>query len=363
LAIGKRLRYEILKRDGFKCRYCHDGEVLITVDHVIPRSLGGSDDPDNLVACCDDCNAGKTSTLPGGANVSGPADDLIRWVRAMKHAAYLARDHNDAMNRYRDGFKEVWDRWRFTADKGPVPLPENWGHFIDQFSTGGLPGWAWSRIVENAMSASVRGDRFKYACDLAWKSLSALQRDARAELAGDADAAWRARDTEAIVNAAVHVWQSHWMPENQRYPSSELIAKFRAQAVELYPERMGAADLMRAAERVASWDTVDLERWLDVEHGDDYWNWDAEDALHWWKDQWTKAAGLPPSQEEADRAALHIRASVVAGYRDVDQAAWCAGGDLTAEIVNYLPSASHTLEGLISDAAWDAEHGETEGDE
>lgn len=358
MAITKRLRFEVLKRDGFKCKYCHRSEVIINVDHVIPKALGGTDDPGNLVASCDDCNAGKTSTLPGGATVADVGDDLIRWTRAMKAAGYVARQHDDAMNGYRDGFKTIWDRWRFAADKSTVPLPENWGHFVDQFFIGGLPSWAWSRIVENAMSASVRSDRFKYACDLAWKSLATIQRDAQADFMGDADSNWQARETEAVINAAVHVWQSHWMPEHQRYPSSELVAEFRAQTKESYPEDIGAVELMRAAERIASWDAVDFERWMNVEYSDDYWNWDAEDALSWWKQQWTKAAGVPPSQKEVDRAALNIRASVIAGYSELDPASWCAGGDLTTEIANYFRPAPHALEGLIADAAWDAEHGD-----
>jgi 5-methylcytosine-specific restriction endonuclease McrA len=61
--ISKRLRYEILRRDGHHCRYCGLGsdEVTITVDHVIPTALGGTDDPSNLVAACRDCNSGKAS--------------------------------------------------------------------------------------------------------------------------------------------------------------------------------------------------------------------------------------------------------------------------------------------------------------
>lgn len=32
---------------------------LATVDHIIPRSRGGTDDPSNLVICCHDCNSSK----------------------------------------------------------------------------------------------------------------------------------------------------------------------------------------------------------------------------------------------------------------------------------------------------------------
>lgn len=265
MAISKRLRFEILKRDGFACRYCHRDKVIITVDHVIPRALGGTDHPSNLVASCDDCNAGKTSTLPGGRTVQDVNADLMRWATALKHGA--------------------------------------------------------------------RGD-------------------------------WQARETEAVINAATHVWQSHWMPEHQANPPAELITEFRARAAEIYPELIGPEDLMRAAERVAFWGTPDLGHWYDVEHSDDYWGWAAVDAVATWKREWSKAAGTEPSQEMVRRAELNIRAAIVAGYSaDLDESAYRAGHDLTAEIAKYFQVASHALDHLIADAAWDAERGNDDGGE
>jgi 5-methylcytosine-specific restriction endonuclease McrA len=54
MAVSKRLRYEILRRDNYACRYCGATapDVKLNVDHVIPQSLGGSDKPDNLVTSC-----------------------------------------------------------------------------------------------------------------------------------------------------------------------------------------------------------------------------------------------------------------------------------------------------------------------
>jgi hypothetical protein len=83
VAISKRLRYEVLRRDGFKCRYCHRDQVILTVDHVIPQTLGGSDDPSNLVASCDDCNAGKSSSLPGGPPVRDVPQFALQWSRGL----------------------------------------------------------------------------------------------------------------------------------------------------------------------------------------------------------------------------------------------------------------------------------------
>lgn len=59
-----RLRWNILKRDGYRCTVCgasaNDG-AIIEVDHIITVADGGSDDPSNLQTLCFDCNRGKGS--------------------------------------------------------------------------------------------------------------------------------------------------------------------------------------------------------------------------------------------------------------------------------------------------------------
>lgn len=52
--VPKPLRKQILERDGYTCGYC--GFDATTVDHIIPYSYGGTDDPGNLIACCSICN-------------------------------------------------------------------------------------------------------------------------------------------------------------------------------------------------------------------------------------------------------------------------------------------------------------------
>ncbi len=56
------LRYDILKRDGFKCQLCGMGQidgVRLHVDHIIPVSKGGRTIPSNLRTLCEACNMGK----------------------------------------------------------------------------------------------------------------------------------------------------------------------------------------------------------------------------------------------------------------------------------------------------------------
>ena len=61
IAISKRIRFEVFKRDGFTCQYCgnHPPDILLHVDHIVAVSKGGRNDIDNLVASCEACNLGK----------------------------------------------------------------------------------------------------------------------------------------------------------------------------------------------------------------------------------------------------------------------------------------------------------------
>lgn len=65
MTITKRARFAVLTRDRFTCRYCGRSApaVVLHVDHVHPRSRGGSDDIDNLVSACSECNLSKSSKV------------------------------------------------------------------------------------------------------------------------------------------------------------------------------------------------------------------------------------------------------------------------------------------------------------
>ena len=59
----KKLRLRILARDSYTCAYC--GDNANEVDHIIPLKRGGSDDSENLVACCRTCNIKKKDQSVG----------------------------------------------------------------------------------------------------------------------------------------------------------------------------------------------------------------------------------------------------------------------------------------------------------
>ena len=62
-------RNRIYRRDGHRCVYCLSNKQL-TIDHVIPKSRGGSNDWTNLVTCCNKCNVYKSDRTPEEANMT-----------------------------------------------------------------------------------------------------------------------------------------------------------------------------------------------------------------------------------------------------------------------------------------------------
>ena len=56
-------RKNVLRRDRFRCQYCGSREQL-TIDHILPKSRGGPDSWENLVAACVPCNNRKGNRTP-----------------------------------------------------------------------------------------------------------------------------------------------------------------------------------------------------------------------------------------------------------------------------------------------------------
>jgi 5-methylcytosine-specific restriction endonuclease McrA len=54
-------RRAVFARDGWSCQYC--GAAAENLDHVVPRSKGGTHTWDNVVAACRRCNSRKENRL------------------------------------------------------------------------------------------------------------------------------------------------------------------------------------------------------------------------------------------------------------------------------------------------------------
>jgi 5-methylcytosine-specific restriction endonuclease McrA len=62
-------RRAVFARDRWTCQYCGHERGNLTVDHVVPRSKGGSSTWENIVTCCAPCNRRKGDRLPRQADM------------------------------------------------------------------------------------------------------------------------------------------------------------------------------------------------------------------------------------------------------------------------------------------------------
>ena len=190
MAISRRLRYEVLRRDSYTCRYCgaKAPDVKLNVDAVVPEALGGSHkDPANLITACEACNGGKTSSSPDAPLVADIAEHALEWAQAMRQAQGRALADLKAREAGRGQFAEWWDSWTYEHEgkRHPLPRPGDWEQTVDQLVASGLPLPLLKDCIDRAMGRTKvqNSEKFRYMCGVAWRKLTELQEAARS-LAG-----------------------------------------------------------------------------------------------------------------------------------------------------------------------------------
>jgi 5-methylcytosine-specific restriction endonuclease McrA len=95
-------RKNILLRDRNTCQYC--GTVLpsseLTLDHVIPRSRGGSSTWENLVACCHPCNRRKGNQFPAEGGMKLMREPRAFNLHTSRHIMRLMGRSDDKWRKY-----------------------------------------------------------------------------------------------------------------------------------------------------------------------------------------------------------------------------------------------------------------------
>lgn len=187
MALSKRIRHEIMRRDNHACRYCGQvaPDVKLTIDHVVPVTLGGSDDPTNLVTACVDCNAGKTSVAPDQKVVEDVQADALRWAAAMKRAAEMLADEVSPADAYADAYEAAWDSWTFGFRQETAARPKGWRNSLHSVYKAHLPEQAMLAAVKVAMQADhvYVDNRFRYFMGVCWRKVDEMRSVAEALLA------------------------------------------------------------------------------------------------------------------------------------------------------------------------------------
>jgi len=90
-------RRGVLKRDNFTCQYCGRTQSSsdLTLDHVLPRSRGGKNTWENVVAACKPCNHRKGNRTPAEAHMR-----LLRQPFRPRYLALVVFDVPPAWQKY-----------------------------------------------------------------------------------------------------------------------------------------------------------------------------------------------------------------------------------------------------------------------
>ena len=78
-------KHSVLARDNYTCQYCGSHGRELTLDHVVPRWMGGPHTWDNVVACCRRCNLKKGDKTPDQARMK-----LRRSPRRPKYVPFIS---------------------------------------------------------------------------------------------------------------------------------------------------------------------------------------------------------------------------------------------------------------------------------
>ncbi|BCW47933.1 hypothetical protein StoSoilB13_02750 [Arthrobacter sp. StoSoilB13] len=176
MAVSKRLRYEVLKRDNHTCQYCGEKapNVTLHVDHVIPVTLGGTDKPDNLVAACQDCNLGKTSIPADAPLVAAVGKMAATYALEMTERMTIIRGDLERDSEYLCEFEDAWNVWKYDGTEKTVPLPPDYENSVYRWAKMGVPIQLIERAIKTAMTKSrLRGPfpEFTYMAGIVWRTL------------------------------------------------------------------------------------------------------------------------------------------------------------------------------------------------
>jgi 5-methylcytosine-specific restriction endonuclease McrA len=134
---GWELRAYLLEKFQHRCAYCQRSQIVFELDHILPRSRGGSDRASNLALSCHACNSAKGNRT---ASEFGHPEVEVLASRPLRDAAALNAMRYVLVERLRtfglpvqawSGGRTRWNRERFGIQKA---------HCLDALCVGKLAG-------------------------------------------------------------------------------------------------------------------------------------------------------------------------------------------------------------------------------
>jgi 5-methylcytosine-specific restriction endonuclease McrA len=99
----KLSRREVFRRDNYTCQYCGRHGSDLTLDHVLPKHLGGEHVWDNVVAACPSCNHHK-----GGRKLDEAHMKLLHMPKEPPPSAYYIFGRHLEKNNEWEQFIRGW---------------------------------------------------------------------------------------------------------------------------------------------------------------------------------------------------------------------------------------------------------------
>lgn len=112
--MSKKLRFEVFKRDSFRCQYCGRAapDVVLQIDHVKPVADGGENDILNLITSCKDCNLGKGDrTLDENSTLAKQRDQLEELNERREQLEMMIRWKEELSNLKEDVIERLAQHW------------------------------------------------------------------------------------------------------------------------------------------------------------------------------------------------------------------------------------------------------------
>lgn len=167
IALTKKQRFNVFKRDSFACQYCGatpPGSIL-EVDHIHPVSQGGSNHIDNLITSCFDCNRGKGAGLLSSVPESVTDRALIVAEKMEQLKAYekllkaKRKAEEAAINEVEEAMREEFPTKEFSQK-----FRESVRDFLQQLPAIELAGY----MRKAAGKCATADDAAKYFCGICW---------------------------------------------------------------------------------------------------------------------------------------------------------------------------------------------------
>lgn len=100
--VVKFSRKNVLARDQYTCQYCHThfSPAMLTIDHVIPRSKGGTTGWENVVTACKKCNTRKGHHTPHEARMFPKHTPKAPSILSYLHLSRSSRSYDESWKKY-----------------------------------------------------------------------------------------------------------------------------------------------------------------------------------------------------------------------------------------------------------------------